>query len=78
MSEIRLSLTSLGRHDRVILIDYGNPANNAFFFLHESKFPGFPDNIKLDFTLFINGVPVLIIEAKAKGIIELEDIDWRR
>ncbi|NJE04107.1 type I restriction endonuclease subunit R [Thermococcus sp. MV11] len=73
-----LPLTSLGRHDRVILIDYDNPANNVFFFLHEAKYPGFPENIKPDFTLFINGIPVVIIEAKAKGIIELEDIDWRR
>ncbi|WP_148883367.1 type I restriction endonuclease subunit R [Thermococcus aciditolerans] len=71
-------LTSLGRHDRVILIDYDNPANNLFFFLHEAKFPGFPENIKPDFSLFINGVPIVIIEAKAKGIIELEDLDWRR
>lgn len=73
-----LSLTSLGRYDRVKLIDYDNPSNNTFFFLHEAKFPGSPDNIKPDFTLFINGVPVVIIEAKARGIIELEDVDWRR
>ena len=71
-------LTSLGRHDKVILIDYDNLTNNVFFFLHEAKFPGFPENIKPDFTLIINGIPIVIIEAKAKGIIELEDLDWRR
>ncbi|KUH34809.1 hypothetical protein APY94_00075 [Thermococcus celericrescens] len=73
-----LSLIALGKHDRVVLVDYDNPSNNVFFFLHEAKFPGFPENIKPDFTLFINGIPVVIIEAKAKGIVELEDVEWRR
>ncbi|CAB49217.1 type I restriction endonuclease subunit R [Pyrococcus abyssi] len=71
-------ITVLGRHDKVILIDYDDPTNNIFFFLHEAKYPGFPENIKPDFSLFINGIPIVIIEAKAKGIIELEEVDWRR
>lgn len=66
------------RNFRVIIIDYNDPSNNIFFFLHEAKFPGVPDNIKPDFTLFINGVPIVIIEAKAKGIIDLDEVDWRR
>lgn len=41
---------------------------NDFFYLHEAKFKGSPDNIKPDFTLFINGLPVAIIEAKSEAI----------
>ena len=46
------------------LIDYDNPKNNAFFFLRNAKFRGSPDNIKPDVTLFVNGVPLVIIEVK--------------
>lgn len=50
------------------LIDYRNVKRNYFFFLHEAKFKGSPDNIKPDFTLFINGIPVVIIEAKSESV----------
>ncbi len=50
------------------LIDHKNVKKNYFFFLHEAKFRGSPDNIKPDFTLFINGIPIVIIEAKSKSI----------
>ena len=49
------------------LIDYKNN-KNAFFFLHEAKYKGSPENSKPDFTLFINGIPVVVIEAKAESI----------
>ncbi|MEM1672760.1 MAG: HsdR family type I site-specific deoxyribonuclease [Archaeoglobaceae archaeon] len=42
--------------------------DDLFFFLHEAKFKGSPENIKPDFTLFINGLPVVIIEAKSEAI----------
>ena len=41
---------------------------NEFFYLHEAKYRGIPDNIRPDFTLFINGIPVVIIEAKSEAI----------
>ncbi|WP_423792282.1 HsdR family type I site-specific deoxyribonuclease [Methanocaldococcus indicus] len=47
----------------VKLIDYNNIDNNVFNYAHELKFKG-KRNIKPDFTLFINGIPILIIEAK--------------
>lgn len=61
------------------LIDHEKPKRNYFFFLHEAKFKGSPDNSKPDFTLFINGIPVVIIEAKSESIpyshkTALEDI----
>lgn len=73
-----ITVTSLGRHDRIALIDHDNLSRNSFFFLHEAKYPGFPDNIKPDFTLFVNGIPIVVIEAKAKGIVELEDVEEMR
>ncbi|GAB6064946.1 type I restriction endonuclease subunit R [Aquifex pyrophilus] len=49
---------------KINFIDYKNPENNTFCFIHEAKFKGSPENVKPDFTLFINGIPVAIIEAK--------------
>ncbi len=49
--------------DRVKLIDYKNIEKNIFHYAHELKFKG-NDNIIPDFTLFINGIPLIIIEAK--------------
>jgi len=50
------------------LIDYKKPYRNYFFFLYEAKFKGSPDNSKPDFTLFVNGIPIVIIEAKSESI----------
>ena len=55
---------------RIKLIDYEVLENNAFHYGHEIKFKGKPDNSKPDFTLFINGIPVVIIEAKRKFSVE--------
>ncbi|WP_167911441.1 type I restriction endonuclease subunit R [Thermococcus sp. 21S7] len=71
-------ITALGRHDRVILIDYESPANNIFFFLHEAEYPSFGSTIRPDFSLFINGIPVVIIEAKGQNRPGIENLDWKR
>lgn len=47
--------------------DYKN-RKNTFFYLHEVKYRGSPENSKPDFTLFINGIPVIVIEAKSEII----------
>jgi len=60
---------------KVRFIDFKNPENNTFCFIHEAKFKGSPDNIKPDFTLFINGIPVVIIEAK-REISETENYTY--
>ncbi|ACV24594.1 HsdR family type I site-specific deoxyribonuclease [Methanocaldococcus fervens] len=49
--------------NRVKLIDYKNIEKNVFNYAHELKFKG-NDNIIPDFTLFVNGIPIIIIEAK--------------
>ena len=56
------------RNDRIMLIDHEKIHKNSFVFLHETKFRGMRDNIKPDFTLFINGIPVVIIEAKRTDV----------
>ena len=51
----------------VQLIDYSN-RKNTFFYLYEAKFKGSPQNVKPDFTLFINGIPIALIEVKSESI----------
>ena len=46
------------------LIDFTNIRNNSFIYAQNIKFPGSPRNVKPDFTLFINGLPMAIIEVK--------------
>jgi len=48
----------------VRFIDFQTPHNNHFCFIHEAKFKGYPDPSKPDFTLFINGIPIVVLEAK--------------
>lgn len=68
-----VSRGSLGNVQITIkLIDYENPQNNEFCFIYEAKFKGTPENIKPDFTLFVNGIPIAIIEAK-REISETEE-----
>lgn len=55
------------------LIDYDNLENNSFVYGHEIKFKGSPDNIRPDFTLFINGIPIVIIEVKPSTKINSEE-----
>lgn len=55
------------------LIDYDNIENNSFVYGHEIKFKGYPDNIRPDFTLFINGIPIAIIEVKPSTRIRSEE-----
>ena len=52
------------------LIDFENPKNNSFIYGWEIKYPGSPSNIKPDFTLFINGIPLAIIEVKPSTRID--------
>ena len=51
-------------------IDYNNPENNDYLLAPQAKFEGTPENIKPDYTLFINGLPVAIIEVKSSTRID--------
>jgi len=51
-------------------IDYSDPENNDYLLAPQAKFEGTPENIKPDYTLFINGLPVAIIEVKSSTRID--------
>jgi len=53
------------------LIDYNNISKNSFIYAHELKFKGI-DIIEPDFTLFINGIPLALVEIKK----ELPDSEY--
>jgi len=52
------------------LISYSNPENNDYLLAPQAKFEGFPENTKPDYTLFINGLPIAVIEAKSSTRID--------
>jgi len=54
------------------LIDFTNPEKNSRIYAREIKYPGSPRNTKPNFTLFINGIPIAIIEVKPSTRIESE------
>jgi type I restriction enzyme R subunit len=45
------------------LIDYDNPENNSFAVTNQFKFAGY-ENVRFDIVLMVNGIPLVIIEAK--------------
>ena len=49
---------------RLRLIDWDHWENNNFWYGYEARFPGMPRASEPDFTLFINGIPVVVIEVK--------------
>jgi len=55
------------------LIDFINSEKNSFIYAREIKYPGSPRNTKPDFTLFINGIPITIIEVKPSTRIDSEE-----
>lgn len=57
------------REFNVTLIDYDHPENNCFYFTEEMWFED-RDRRRMDMVLFINGLPVLLIENKSP---KLED-----
>jgi len=64
-----ITLNIKGKNQNIKLIDYEDISKNYFFFLHEAKYEGFPEKIKPDFSLFVNGIPLTIIEVKKSELI---------
>lgn len=54
------------------LIDYDNPENNSFAVTNQFKFAGY-ENVRFDIVLMVNGIPLVIIEAKTST---KEQIDY--
>jgi len=45
------------------LLDFDNPENNNYVVTNQFKFVGY-ENVKLDIALIVNGIPLVVIEAK--------------
>lgn len=48
----------------VKLVDYEKLENNLFFYLVRPRFRGSPDNIEPDIVLYVNGIPIVVVEVK--------------
>lgn len=55
-----------GRKGQTVkVIDFDNPQNNEFLVVNQFKVQGPKRNIKPDITVFINGLPIAVIECKS-------------
>jgi len=60
-----------GRQNQTVrYIDYDDPANNDFFALNQFRVDGPNETIKPDIVLFVNGIPLGVVECKAPSIAE--------
>lgn len=48
----------------VRLVDYDKLENNVFFYLVRPRFRGSPSNIEPDIVLYVNGIPLVVVEVK--------------
>ena len=58
------------QHQTVQFIDYENPQNNDFFALNQFRVAGPVEVVKPDIVLFVNGIPLGVIECKSPQIPE--------
>jgi len=58
------------KHQTVRYIDYENPQNNDFFALNQFRVAGPVETVTPDIVLFVNGIPLGVIECKAPTIAE--------
>ncbi len=58
------------KHQTVGYIDYENPENNDFFALNQFRVAGPIETVTPDIVLFVNGLPLGVIECKAPAIAE--------
>ncbi|SMO35551.1 type I restriction endonuclease subunit R [Halorubrum cibi] len=58
------------QHQTVQYIDYENPENNDFFALNQFRVAGPVEIVKPDIVLFVNGIPLGVVECKSPQIPE--------
>ncbi|UWG46776.1 Type I site-specific restriction-modification system, R (restriction) subunit or related helicase [Halanaeroarchaeum sp. HSR-CO] len=58
------------QHQTVQYIDFENPENNDFFALNQFRVEGPIEIVKPDIVLFVNGIPLGVVEAKSPQIPE--------
>lgn len=56
------------RNETVHLIDFANPVNNEFLVVNQFSIHGSNDRFRPDLILFVNGLPLVVIEAKSPYI----------
>ncbi len=62
--------TGQKKHQTVNIIDFDTSENNEFMAVRQFKVWGAKENIKPDIVLFINGLPICVIECKSPTINE--------
>jgi len=62
---INLKDPETGKMRDYALVDYDNPANNKFIVTNQFYFEGNAENIRPDVMVFLNGLPIVDIEAKS-------------
>ena len=62
------AITSKRRSQTVKLIDFKNPENNEFIVTNQFKVNGPQENIICDIVIFVNGIPLAVIECKSPMI----------
>ncbi|MFC6757902.1 type I restriction endonuclease [Halomicroarcula sp. GCM10025894] len=58
------------KHQTVKFIDYETPENNDFFALNQFRVEGTVETIKPDIVLFVNGLPLGVMECKSPTVAE--------
>ncbi len=58
------------QHQTVQYVDYETPENNDFFALNQFRVEGPVETIKPDIVLFVNGIPLGVVECKSPQIPE--------
>ncbi|MGB9986563.1 type I restriction endonuclease subunit R [Salarchaeum japonicum] len=58
------------KHQTIQFIDYEHPENNDFFALNQFSVEGDIETIRPDITLFVNGLPLGVIECKSPTVAE--------
>jgi len=62
---INLKSSVTGKKHDYKLFDFDNPENNQFFVTNQFYFEGDTENIRPDILIFVNGLPLVDIEAKS-------------
>ena len=62
---INLKNTTTGKKQDYKVIDFENPENNHFVVTNQFYFEGDMENIRPDIMIFVNGIPLVDIEAKS-------------
>lgn len=62
---INIKNSTTGRMHDYKLIDFNNPDNNQFVVTNQFYFEGDTENIRTDIFIFVNGIPLVDIEAKS-------------